>query len=689
MEYRLPDLIDVLEIQKLLQDFHKVAGIPAAIIDLDGVVLVSSPWQKLCKDFHRVNVQTRCRCLESDTRLANSSIEGNTFSLYRCPNGLMDAASPIVIEGEHLANMFIGQFFTEKPDMDFFLSQAGEFGFDKSAYLGAVSEIPVVAESSLPPILSFLTSFAVMVSKLGLKRIKQVQTEAELRDIERDLKRAQAVAKVGNWRIRVSHDELFWSDETYRIFGVPLSTHLYYKEFLSFVHPDDREMVNREWQQALHGKKYDVEHRIVVDGRIKWVREQAELEFFEDGELSGAFGTVQDITDRKQIEGELLRAKNEWERTFDSVPDLIAIMDTDHRIIRANRSLTERLGMKHEEYLGLRCYEVIHNMVCPAQGCPYSQSLKDGKEHTAEIHEERFGSNFLISTTPLYDEQGIVSGSVHVARDITSQKRMEEELRRSRDELEARVLERTAELTETLKKVELMNKELQEFAFVASHDLQEPLRKIQMFGGMIRDICQDKFNETEREYFRRIENAASRMQQLIQDLLRLSRISTRPEPFVAVDLNKVADEVFHLFEHHLNALEGIIEISALPRIEADESQMRQLFQNLIANALKFQPRGNKPRIRIYADSDENNTYRIFIQDNGIGFDEKYVDKIFSPFQRLHGRSAYEGTGMGLAICRKIIERHGGSITARSDPGKGSTFILTLPVKHGAQEQATL
>ena len=689
MEYRLPDLIDVFEIQKLLEDFYKVAGIPAAIIDLDGVVLVSSPWQRLCMDFHRVNTQTRCRCLESDTQLANSSIEGNTFSLHRCLNGLMDAASPIVIEGEHLANMFIGQFFTEKPDMDFFLSQAGEFGFDKSAYLSAVSEIPVVVESSLPPILSFLSSFAVMVSKLGLKRIKQVQTEAELRDIERDLKRAQAVAKVGNWRIRVSHDELFWSDETYRIFGVPLSTPLYYKEFLSFVHPDDRDMVNREWQQALHGKKYDVEHRIVVDGRVKWVREQAELEFFEDGELSGAFGTVQDITDRKQIEGELLRAKNEWERTFDSVPDLIAIMDTDHRIIRANRSLTERLGMKHEEYLGLRCYEVIHNMVCPAKGCPYSQSLKDGKEHTAEIHEERFGGNFLVSTTPLYDEQGIVSGSVHVARDITSQKRMEEELRRSRDELEARVLERTAELTETLKKVELMNKELQEFAFVASHDLQEPLRKIQMFGGMIRDICKDKFNETEREYFRRIENAASRMQQLIQDLLRLSRISTRPEPFVAVDLNKVADEVFHLFEHHLNAIEGIIEISALPRIEADESQMRQLFQNLIANALKFQPRGNKPRIRIYADSDENNTYRIFVQDNGIGFDEKYVDKIFSPFQRLHGRSAYEGTGMGLAICRKIIERHGGSITARSDPGKGSTFILTLPVKHGAQEQATL
>lgn len=681
MKYSLNDLIDVQETRKLLEDFHAAVGVPAAIIDLEGLVLVASRWQRVCTDFHRVDETARKRCTESDTTLANSLLTGKTYSLYRCRNGLLDAASPIIIDGEHLANMFIGQFFTEKPEMDFFRAQAKQFGFDEAEYLRAVAEVPIVAEETLPAILSFLTSFAVIIGSLGLKQLKQVQTEKELRETEKDLKRAQAVAKVGNWRINIPENAIYWSDETYRIFGFPHEKPIDYDAFLASVHPDDRERVDHSWKTALTGQPYDIEHRIIVGDTIKWVHEQALLEFNEAGALRSGFGTVQDITDRKQTEQELLRAKNEWELTFDSVPDLIAILDTRHRIVRANRKMAEKLGIEQEECVGLHCYESVHHADCPPHGCPHSMTIRDGKERTLEVHEESLGGDFLISTTPLYDEQGGMVGTVHVARDITERKSIEKELRRSRDELERRVQERTAELSQALEKLEKMNRELEDFAYIASHDLQEPLRKIQAFGNLIREKCIDKLDKTEQEYFIRIERAAERMRQLIQDLLKLSRIATRPESMRTVDLKEIANEVVQVFDHQSGG-NGVIELVDLPTIEADPCQMMQLFQNLIGNALKYQKPGEIPTIKVYGDLSDQNTCRIFVKDNGIGFEERYLEKIFLPFQRLHGRdSQYEGTGMGLAICRKIVEQHGGSITAKSESGNGSSFIVTLPVKH--------
>ena len=187
MSFNLSDLIDIEKTQRLLQNFFDSGGIPAAIIDLEGVVLVTSRWQRVCTDFHRVNEAMCSRCIESDTVLANELQVGKAFSLYRCQNGLTDAASPIIIEGQHIANAFIGQFFTETPDLEFFRSQAKEYGFDEREYLEALSEIPVVAEKTLHSVLSFLTSFAEMVASLGLKQLQQKQLEEELRESRDEL----------------------------------------------------------------------------------------------------------------------------------------------------------------------------------------------------------------------------------------------------------------------------------------------------------------------------------------------------------------------------------------------------------------------------------------------------------------------------------------------------------------------
>jgi light-regulated signal transduction histidine kinase (bacteriophytochrome) len=241
-------------------------------------------------------------------------------------------------------------------------------------------------------------------------------------------------------------------------------------------------------------------------------------------------------------------------------------------------------------------------------------------------------------------------------------------------------------------RLERSNRELQDFAYVASHDLQEPLRKVAVFSDRLKVKHGAALGAEGIDYVERMQKATARMQTLITDLLSFSRVTSKSQPFIPIDLHKVVTEVMADLEARIEQVGGKVEVGALPTIEAEPLQMRQLFQNLIGNALKFNRPNEKPLVRIEGksfrdrmrwreiDGTAREMVQLTVSDNGIGFDEKYVEKIFQVFQRLHGREAYEGTGMGLAITRKIAEHHGGEITAKSKPGEGATFIVTLPAK---------
>lgn len=268
------------------------------------------------------------------------------------------------------------------------------------------------------------------------------------------------------------------------------------------------------------------------------------------------------------------------------------------------------------------------------------------------------------------------------------------ELKRSNESLEKRVAERTADLQKAKDEMELQagelarfNSELQDFAYVASHDLQEPLRKILAFGDRLKAKFADDLPEAGRDYIARMQGAANRMSDLVNDLLSFSRVTTRARAFTPVDLSEVLAETLVEFETALKTSGAEIDAGPMPTIDADRSQIRQLFVNLIDNALKFRRPDVPPRIEIRAQASEESC-RITVKDNGIGFSPKYTDRIFRVFQRLHSRDEYSGTGIGLAICTKLTERHNGSIEATSEPGAGSTFSVLLPLQQSRNNAET-
>jgi len=343
-------------------------------------------------------------------------------------------------------------------------------------------------------------------------------------------------------------------------------------------------------------------------------------------------------------------------------------------------------------------HDYYHNIV--ARGKPFTKvAIKDtesleGQIVKADVVEtyvpvmsdgKFIGAIFLLVMTLILSKQD---------KFLIKQEEYEAELVALNSQLESEIAERNrAEkyMLEFAEKLESSNKELQEFAHIASHDLQEPLRKVMSFGDRLKNKYADVLGDQGRDYLERMQNAAKRMQNLIQGLLMFSRVSSKAQPYEQVDLSEITREVISDLEIRIEELGGKVEVENMPVLKADALQMRQLFQNLIGNALKFHKEDEAPIVRVTSvpagkdGSEEESTqsskfHKIIFEDNGIGFEEKYADRIFGVFQRLHGRTEYEGTGIGLSVCKKIVDRHGGKIETKSSPGNGTKFIITLPAE---------
>ncbi|RYF87279.1 MAG: PAS domain S-box protein [Chitinophagaceae bacterium] len=504
------------------------------------------------------------------------------------------------------------------------------------------------------------------------------------------------------WDWDLVNNEVWWSESFYSRFGFDKEDQSVHNSsfWLSRLHPAEKESVNKTLQEAINSgaKTWVARFRFQkADGSWAIIMDRGTVLMDSEGTPYRMVGAMMDITETENA-AQLLQVKNqelqkaieEFQFVTDFMPQMVWSTRPDGYHDFYNKGWYDFTGLTYEETKDKGWLLVLHPDDYGRSMKLWNECLATGKPYEIEYRFRRYDGEyrwFLGRALPLRDEEGRIVKWFGTCTDIHDQKM-------ASDILEQKVMERTAELHKINQELEASNSELLQFASVASHDLKEPLRKIHMFGNMIKDRYLTDKDDTAKEYMNRIIVSSARMTRLINDLLNFTRISVNSEMEVT-DLNTVMEEVLSDLEVAIEEKSATIHLSHLPRVEVIPGQIRQVFQNIISNALKFSLKERRPVIEVKAELIAHGSFdekpvadgtfcRIAISDNGIGFDNQYADKIFTIFQRLHAREKYDGTGIGLAITKKIIERHHGLITAQSKEGEGTTFIIVLPLKQPAE-----
>jgi PAS domain S-box-containing protein len=515
--------------------------------------------------------------------------------------------------------------------------------------------------------------------------------EMALRESEERLRFALETSHTGAWDLDLADHTAFRSLEHDRIFGyAELLPKWTYEMFLEHVLPEDRAMVDGKFRRAMetHGD-WSFECRIRrADGLVRWIWGAGRHRLDAAGTARRMAGIVQDITERKLAEEALKKAHAELEvrveeRTaelhtasryarslLEASLDPLVTISPEGKVTDVNQATELVTGVPREQLIGTDFARYFTEPQKAEAG--YQKVLAEGQVRDYPLtirHTSGRTTEVLYHATVYRNEAGAVQGVFAAARDITEHKRAEAELARYRDHLEELVKQRTNEL-------ERSNRDLEQFAYVASHDLQEPLRAVGGYVKLLQHRFPEKLDAKAREYVAGAADGAERMQRLIADLLAFSRVGTRGDAFAPADLNALLHDALNNLQTSIKEAGAKITSDPLPSLPVDATQIRQLFQNLIGNAIKFHS-DLTPVIHIGAHQEEER-WLFWVRDNGIGIEPQYAGRIFQIFQRLHSRKHYPGTGIGLAICKKIVERHGGEIRVESEPAHGSTFYFSIP-----------
>ena len=451
-----------------------------------------------------------------------------------------------------------------------------------------------------------------------------------------------------------------------------------------------------------HGSFANIEVALPVAGETRTVLiSSASL-----GRVRGVPGGIvilQDVSAQRRIAQALRESEEQFRSLVENVPDVTWRADAEGNLVYVSPNVRRICGYEPSELLGQSRFSRVHPEDVAEVRKRYGLLFAKGRDFSLRYRLRHKNGKWL-----WVHDRGRAMGNYAngVFADITKLQKMEKELQEYRDWLEDLVDERTqevksvnaqlllevAERQQAQQELERLaaslrrsNAELEQFAHVASHDMKEPLLLIVAFAERLLGKWPEKFDGKSGEYLGRILKAARQLQELVDDILQLSKVRSCAHPFGVVVLDDLLREVMGDFEEMLGQVQGNVGLGTLAAIEGDRTQLRQLFQNLIANALKYRQADLPPVVEVKGRKLPGKIYEITVQDNGIGFEEKHAERIFQPFVRLHGRHEYEGTGIGLATCEKIVARHGGRITAKSRPGEGSIFIIQLPLAQGKRK----
>jgi PAS domain S-box-containing protein len=501
------------------------------------------------------------------------------------------------------------------------------------------------------------------------------ETTQKLSHNEELLKEAESIAHNGSFEWFNGIDHFFWSEELFRIHGYePNSAEITLNFYEKLIHKDDLESCKSKLEEILLEKKdFSKEYRIIrPDQSIRYVYLTAKVIVDDQNQIKKIIGNLQDITELKNVAILLEKTESIYKTIASNVPDSLVLMyDKNFNLILFDGPILNEVKFYSPLTTGINLKDMFPEVEADANAEILGRAF-NGEEIQLE---KEFENNkiFSIDFKPVKNANGDIFNVMVVMHDITEIKNVQKSLEIKVDELNN------------------SNQDLEQFAYVASHDLQEPLRKIRAFGERLQNKYSKDISEEGLDYINRMQNASERMQTLIDDLLTFSRVTRTDEGFVDVDLHDQLKNILEDLEYTIEKKNATIHLMVNHDIVAIPGQIRQLFQNLISNAIKFNKTDLAPVVEIKSEIlkgedieqvglDNYREYcKITVKDNGIGFDQQYADKIFELFQRLHTRNEYQGTGIGLAVCKKIVDKHNGIINVSSKINEGTLFTIILPI----------
>lgn len=510
----------------------------------------------------------------------------------------------------------------------------------------------------------------------------------KIKDNETKLNLIIESSELGTWELNLKTNEINYSKKYLEIFGYKDYVSLAHTELIKHLHPDDLDIRINAFEKAKQTGVLHYQARLIwSDHSVHWMEGKGRMFFDENNQPLRVMGTIRDITAEKKHSVELEESEQKFRLLADSMAQQVWTADTQGNLNYFNQSVFDYSGLTLEQINKDGWLQIVHPDDRGENIQQWLNAISMGKDFLFEHRFRRYDGEYrwqLSRAVPKKDEHGNIQMWVGTSTDIQDQKNF-------LIELERQVQERTKELAENNIELEKTNKELEAFAYISSHDLQEPLRKIQTFATRLLDKEYHNLSEKGKDYFKRMQNAAERMQTLINDLLTYSRTSTTERKYEKTNLNKMIEELEEDMKEELLQKNATLETTQLCEINIIPFQFRQLLHNLISNSLKFSSPERAPHIKIKSKivkgvelkndklSDDITYCHISISDNGIGFEQPFSEKIFELFQRLHGKSEYNGTGIGLAMVKKIVENHNGTVTANSKLNKGATFDIYLPM----------
>jgi PAS domain S-box-containing protein len=671
MDYKLKDLLDIPKIRQILQTFDEVLSIPSAVIDTEGTVLIANSWQDICTKFHRINPETELKCRESDRHIkAELSCDGTPF-VYRCPMGLVDSALPIIIEGNHLGNVFTGQLFMEEPDEAYFIEQARRYGFDETEYLAAMRKVPLFPEEKLHKNLSFISALVLMFAEQGLHDKRQRESEALLRESEEKHRAIIQTAIDGFWLVNAD-GRLVEVNESYCIMSG------YSKQELLSMNIRDLEAIENAADTTAHidkilrrgSDRFETRHRR-KDGSLFDVDIRVQYRSAKDGQL---VVFLHDITLRKQNQEAVLREKALLRTLIDSVSDLIYFKDSDGFYLGCNKASEAFVGLSEAEQIGKTDFDLINPEL--AEACRRNDRfvMESGTVVTSEewvTYPD--GRKVFLDTrkAPILGDDGHAIGIVGISRDITERKRLEEE----RQELEQHFQQ---------------SQKLESLGVLAAGIAHN-------FNNLLSIITGNCYlvklrPEMAADHITPIEKAAGRAADLCEQMLiyagKPSLVKTQ------INLAELVCSMLTMLQSTISQNSVIShDISDdIPWVHGDAAQLRQVVLNLVINSSEAigEAQGEidvslavneviegEVRLDYLGKPIPSGRYVCLgVSDNGCGMDDDVRKRIFEPFYT----TKFTGRGLGMSAVLGIISAHKGALQLHSLPEYGTSVNVYLPVQ---------